>query len=133
METLVLTTWSDVDEPDFVGEGSDEVVAAGGEVGGHSGQVGRKDGDDEHPSGGQWGFPLWRDSLGHATGRTDDDRRSSSKENAQAFLFHRRMESPDDAAPGVAPTGDLIVSPEDCAAGASGGAEESGFWCREQV
>ena len=119
-------------EPDFIGERGDELVAAGGEVGGDARDCGREAGEEQHPAAGDGDGLLGGQSLRQAARGAQDDRGIATQEDAEAFLLHRRMEAADDAAAFVAPTGGLVVGAEDGVAGAAGGAEERGLGQGEQ-
>ena len=128
-----LASGGDVGEADFVSEGGDEGVAAGGEFGGDAFFGGGEAGEDEQATFGQRSIPINVDALRQGAGRTDDDRLRAAQQDAKTFLFHRRMEAADDAASGVAPAGSLVVGGEDDIAGTAGGAEERGLRQCQQV
>ena len=116
----------------FVGHGGDEFVTASGQVGGHPVLLGGEWGEDEQAAPGCGDGPLGRKAFQHRTGRAQNDRCIPTQKDLQTFLFHRRMETTDDAAPGVTPLGGLVVGGEDDAAGALFGTEQRGFRQRQQ-
>jgi hypothetical protein len=123
-----------VGEPDFVGESSDEFVAAGGKFGGGALLGSGETGENQKATACQGRFPVGRQTqILQAAGRADDDGLRAAKEDAETLFFHRRMEAADHTPPGVAPMGRLIIGGEDCAARTPGGAEEGDARLREQV
>ena len=132
-EAFGLAAGGDVGEPDFVGEGGDDLVAAGGEFGGDAGGGLGEAGEDEQASVGQRLPPFGGDASGQGAGGAEDDGWRAAQQDAQALVLHRRMEAADDAVSGVAPTGGLVVGRQDDMAGAAGGAEEPGLGQGQQV
>jgi len=120
-----------VGEPGFIGEGGDEFVAAAGEVGGDAGFGFGEGGEEEQASGIEGGLPFGRDALGQRSRGAEDDGLRAAQEDAETFLFHRRMEAADDAPARITPVRGLVVVPQDGAAGTAGGAEERGLGQRE--
>ena len=98
-----LATGSDVGEADFVGEGSDQSVAAGGEFGGDALFGGGETGEEEQASGIEGGLPVGWDAFGHGSRGAEDDGLPAAQEDAETFLLHGRMEAADDAPAFVAP------------------------------
>ena len=132
-EVFGLAAGGDVGEAGFVGEGGDEGVAAGGEFGGHALFGGGEAGEDEQAAFGQRGLPFCGNAFWHGAGRADDDRLRAAQKDAQAFLLHGRMETANDAAPIIPPTGGLVVGGQNDVAGTAGGTKERGFGQGQQT
>ena len=132
-EAFGLAAGGDVGEIDFVGEGRDEGVAAGGEFGGHALFGGGEGGENQQASGGERGAPVFGEALREGARGAEDDGWRAAQEDAQAFLLHGRMEAADDAAARVASMDGLVVGAEDGRAGAAGGAEEPGLRQGKQI
>lgn len=58
-----LATGRDVGEPDLIGEGGDEFVAAGGEFFRGATFLRAETGKNQQPTIGKRLFPIWRDAL----------------------------------------------------------------------
>ena len=121
-------------EPDFISQSRDELIAFGGEGGGDAAIAFGETGENQETVVGERLLPVGRKAhVFKAAGRTDNDRLASSQKDAETLVFHRRMETADDAATDTAPPCGFVVSSEDGVAGATGGTKERGFRQCEQV
>jgi len=121
-----------VGNPHFGGESGHEEIATGGERGGGAAHGGGKRRQYQQAARGERRAEHGIETRGQAAGGADDDGLGAAEQDAQAFLFHRRVKTADHGAAGVAPVGRLIVGAEDCLAGAVSGAEKSSEWFGEQ-
>ena len=133
VQPIQLATWGSVSGIDLIGERCDKFVAPGSEVGGDAVFGSRERGEYQEPTGSHWLFPIGWNASGQRAGGTDNNGLYAAQENAQTFLFNRRMKSADDTLPGVAPLGSLIVGGKNNVTRTPGRAEESRFRQCKQI
>ena len=92
-----------------------------------------KAGEDQHLTARDRDIPLGGQPLQHSPRGAENDRGIAAQKNLQTFPFNGRVKAADDAAPGVAPLGGLIVGAENGIAGTGGRAEQGGLGQGEQV
>jgi hypothetical protein len=127
-QALHLPAGCNVREPNFICERSDKFIPAGGKGAGDAMLVPAEAGQNQKPAIGQRFLPVsWETHFFQTAGGTYNDGLATTQEDAETFLFHRRMKTADDAATGIAPAGGLVVGGEDGLAGATGGTKKRGF------
>jgi len=128
-----MTPGGGMDDENLIGQGGDKFISPGGQIGSDAVLPGGERRQDQQAAGGQGLLPFWGDSPGQRACRTNDYGLCAAQQDLQAFLFHGRMESADDAPTSVAPLGGLVVRCQDDLARTAGGAEKRGFGKGEQV